>query len=315
MKLNQFLSEKKWSIISGVVLLVLFLIITGGLFYKLDRKFDSLIHHVNHLSSGISSLEASISNMDIVGMGQNVDETYQKPVINTENQSLDSELKPKLEDILRYITELNQRVEALKAIIDEGNMPTQFAAETTIAETEDTVAETASKAITDTLAEAKTEAAENNTASHTIAPQTPDILKEKSHNTNSIKAGNDFTVTVKANEVSNLYGYQFNLKYDHDKAAYKGSLESSISEIGMIFKKDKSDHLLVGATMIGDTPGYSGQDVIMCTMVFTANEDLDPSTFTISGVSTVDADQNYVEDIYGWTIDITEPERAPDPSL
>ena len=69
MKLNQFLSEKKWSIISGVVLLVLFLIITGGLFYKLDRKFDSLIHHVNHLSSGISSLEASISNMDIVGMG------------------------------------------------------------------------------------------------------------------------------------------------------------------------------------------------------------------------------------------------------
>ena len=65
-----------------------------------------------------------------------------------------------------------------------------------------------------------------------------------------------------------------------------------------------SDHLLVGATMIGDTPGYSGQDVTVCTMAFTATEDFDPSTFTINGVSTVDADQNYIEDISGWSINL-----------
>ena len=65
-----------------------------------------------------------------------------------------------------------------------------------------------------------------------------------------------------------------------------------------------SDYLLVGATMIGDTPGYSQQDVTMCTIAFTAVDDLDPSTFTISRVNTVDTKQNYLENISGWNIDV-----------
>jgi len=120
-----------------------------------------------------------------------------------------------------------------------------------------------------------------------------------------IESGKDFTVTVYAKEVSNLYGYQFNLFYDYDKATYKGELKSSIDAISMIFKKDMEDHLLVGATMIGDVPGFSAKNVEVCTMKFTANSDIDSSIFTLNGVNTVDADQEYLEDISGWSIKVS----------
>lgn len=171
--------------------------------------------------------------------------------------------------------------------------------------TAEAITESATEAITNTTAEAITEAAaDTETTPNTMETKIPDYSSEKKEHTNFIKAGEDFAITVKANEVINLYGYQFNLNYDTKKAIYKGSLKSTADGIGTIFKKDMSDHLLVGATMIGDAPGFSGQNVTICTMVFTAIEDLDPSEFTINGVNTVDAEQNYIENIDGWIIEI-----------
>jgi|LSQX01.1.fsa_nt_gb hypothetical protein len=121
----------------------------------------------------------------------------------------------------------------------------------------------------------------------------------------TLEAGQNFIVSVHAQEVKNLYGYQFNLYYDKDKVAYKGDLKSSIDAISMIFEKDKEDYMLVGATMIGDVPGFSGRNVEVCSMEFTAKSDIDSSAFTINRVNTVDADQNYVENISGWTIKIS----------
>jgi hypothetical protein len=120
----------------------------------------------------------------------------------------------------------------------------------------------------------------------------------------AIESGQDFIITVHAKEVNNLYGYQFNLYYDNEKVTYKGELKSSIEAIGMIFEKDKEEHLLVGATMIGDVPGFSGKNVEVCSMEFTANIDIDSSMFTIGRVNTVDADQNYLEDVSGWSIKV-----------
>ncbi|HHY81516.1 MAG TPA: hypothetical protein GX505_02425 [Clostridiales bacterium] len=120
----------------------------------------------------------------------------------------------------------------------------------------------------------------------------------------AIGSGQDFIVTVYASEVQNLYGYQFNLYYDNEKVSFKGGLKSSIDAIGTIFKKDKEEHMLVGATMIGDVPGFSGKNVEVCSLEFTANSDIDSSMFVINRVNTVDADQNYLENVSGWSVKV-----------
>ena len=268
MKMNEFLKGKKWSIISGVAFLAIFAVIAGVFSYGIESKFNYLKDQLNHMSDSVSSLETSTS-----AFKSSIDAMAWKPDINTTDQSADSELQSKLDDILNNLSELEKKVAALKISIEAIKQPTKSAEETI------------------TLPDIK-------------IPESPPIPRDQPQSTITIKTGQDFTVAVKANEVSNLFGYQFNLNYDNKKATYKGSLKSSVSGINTIFKKDMSDHLLVGATMIGNTPGYSGQDVTVCTMAFTAAEDFDPSTFTINGVSTVDADQNYIEDISGWSIDV-----------
>lgn len=316
MKIKQFLKEKKWSILSGLIFLFAIAVITGVLINGVNRKYNSLIDQIDRLTYIISSLEASSSDSIIDEMAQKIDELSQKPDIRTAIQSYDPELQPKIEELLKYISELNQKVESLKVTLEAEDQPTQFVEET-LSATSEAIPKATAEAISETVAEDTTEIVvasveetdTKNPPDAEIIPeltelQIPNDLNNESQNTKSIKAGDDFTITVKANEVSNLYGYQFNLNYDNTKAAFKDSLSSSVDGINTIFKKDMSDYLLIGATMIGSKPGYSGQDVTICTMVFTAVEDLDPSTFTIDGVSTVDADQKFIENIGGWSIDV-----------
>jgi hypothetical protein len=270
MKINEFLKGKKWSLISGIAFLAIVAVIAGVFSYEIESEFNNLKDQLSRMSSTVSSLESSTS-----AFKSSIDGMAHKPDINTDTaaQTANSELQSKLDDILKNLSELEKKVAALKISSKAIQQPTKSA--------EDTIR-----------------------LPDTMIPQGPTIASDQTQSTNTIKTGQNFTVAVKANEVSNLFGYQFNLNYDNKKATYKGSLKSSVSGINTIFKKDMSGHLLVGATMIGDTPGYSGQDVTVCTMAFTATEDLDPSSFTINGVSTVDANQNYIEDISGWSIDV-----------
>lgn len=280
MKMNEFLKGKKLSIISGVAFFAIFVVISAVFSYGMDSKFNRLKAQIDQMSSSVSSLETSSSSAKssidgmiqvIDGVTRMIDEMAQKPDISTADQSANTELQSKLDDILKYLPELEKKVASLKIGVEAGNQTTKSEEETI------------------TVPDTKVPEGPANTAN-------PDTV-------NAVKVGQDFIVTIMANEVSNLFGYQFNLNYDNKKANYKGSLKSTVSGISTIFKKDMSDHLLVGATMIGNMPGYSGKNVTVCTMVFTANENFDPSSFTINDVSTVDENQKYIENISGWSIE------------
>lgn len=315
MKLKHFLQEKKWSILSGLMVLIIIAVISGVLINEVNSKINSLLNQIDRLSYHVSSLEASSSDSVIEEMIQKIGGLSQTPDISTAKQSNDPDLQLKLEELLKHISELNQKVKSLEALLEAQNQPTRFV-EAALSATSEPIPEVAditiSKAAEIAAESIAVSTQDTDTENPVFAETIPDITEtqipddhnKESQHTKPIKAGEDFTITVKANEVKNLYGYQFNLNFDNTKAAYKDSLSSSVDGINTIFKKDMSDHLLIGATMIGSTPGYSGQDVTICTMVFTAVDDLDPSTFTIDGVSTVDADQKFIENISGWHIEV-----------
>jgi len=270
MKLFEFLKEKKWHIISGVVFLAIFAVIAGLLLNGMESRFTGLKAQIDQISSGISSLEVSSA-----AFKSSVDGLARKPLADTSDQSNASDLQSKLDDILVQLSDLKKAFDSLKVDVKNEIQGVR-------------------------LSEGKISVPDTKVPESPAKPNNPDTQPQPA---NTVKSGQDFTITVKAGEVSNLYGYQFNLNYDNKKAAYKGSLKSSISTIGTIFKKDMPDHLLVGATMVGNTPGYSGRDVTVCTMVFTATSDIDLSTFTINGVNTVDANQKYIENTGGWSVD------------
>lgn len=278
MKMNEFLKGKKWSIISGVAFLAIFAVIAAVFSYGIESKFNNLTDQFNQISSSVSSLEISTS-----AFRSSIDDLAQKPDINEDDQSDDSELQSKLDDILNNLSELDDILKNLSEL-----------------EKKVAALKISGKAIQQPVESAE----EKITLPDTKIPESSPIPQNQPQSNNTVETGENFTIAVKANEVTNLYGYQFNLNYDNKKATYKGSLKSSVSGINTIFEKDMSDYLLVGATMTGNTPGYSGQDVTVCTMAFTATEDLDLSTISISGVSTVDVNQNYIENISGWSVDV-----------
>jgi hypothetical protein len=121
----------------------------------------------------------------------------------------------------------------------------------------------------------------------------------------SISAGDTVVVSVFADEMTDVYGYQFDIGYDKESLEYGKHLYSDIDEIITIFATDKEQCLLVGATMIGDVKGYSGQDVLVCRVEFTALADCDPDYITLSGVNIVTDDLRYLETVDGWTTNIT----------
>ena len=126
-----------------------------------------------------------------------------------------------------------------------------------------------------------------------------------------VAAGDVVVVNVFAKEFSDVYGYQFEINYDSEYVEYNKRLHSEIDEIITIFATDKEWYLLVGATMIGDTEGFSGANVAVCRVEFMAladfmlNDDLTSDHFAISSVNTVTSDLQYLEDIEGWTATIS----------
>ena len=277
MKMKDFITEKKWHLISGILFLAVFTLVTGVLINSIIIKLDSFQKQNELFLSGVEALEASSA-----ALNGSADDLAQNAGADPEYQSHIKNLESDLESILAKLSEFsdtgngNKELMLLKTSIDKLNNTLRNM-------------DSGAKPVMTTIPDSSLP---GNPAQTSKAPSA------------KVKKGQELTVTIHAGAVSDMYGYQFNLNFDNSKVSYKSGLKSSINGISTIFKKDSPNNLLIGATMIGDKPGYSGKNVDVCTLVFTANTDVDPSTFSISQVNTVDSAQKYVENINGWSIDV-----------
>ena len=124
-------------------------------------------------------------------------------------------------------------------------------------------------------------------------------------NFQQISQGDVVVVSIFADEMDSVYGYQFEINYDENNLEYTKRLYSNIEEIDTIFATIKEQYLLVGATMLGNSVGYTGQSVLVCQMEFTALANFSSEQITLSGVNIVSDDMQYTENIGGWTASIT----------
>lgn len=132
-------------------------------------------------------------------------------------------------------------------------------------------------------------------------------LSQTSDPEQPVAAEQNIIVTVKAESIEDLYGYQFNLNYDSEELEYAGTITSKVDDIQTIFSKPKDGFELVGATMVGDKEGVSGTNMVLCEMIFTAKKDGVISDFacSLSDVSIVKPDMEYLEDVEGWTCSLS----------
>ena len=120
----------------------------------------------------------------------------------------------------------------------------------------------------------------------------------------TIMKGDEVKIRIGAPQVGDLYGYQFRLEYDSEQFS-ANKLKSLIDEIPTIFKKEFDGYILIGATMTGDSPGYSASDTQICELNMTAlTDDGAPPEINISKVSVVSSELDYTEDINGWVYEI-----------
>lgn len=122
----------------------------------------------------------------------------------------------------------------------------------------------------------------------------------------SISSGDTVVVDIYADDMKEVYGYQFTINYDKSSLEFTNRISSSVDVIPTIFTADKGDYLLVGATMIGDQQGFSGRAVAVCHLEFTALKAIDPTQIKISGVNVVAEDLTYHEDVSGWTVSVSK---------
>jgi len=123
----------------------------------------------------------------------------------------------------------------------------------------------------------------------------------------SVSAGQNIVVTITADSIEDLYGYQFRIIFDKEKLEYTGVAESRIDGITSIFSVPMEGYELIGATMIGDESGVSGQNIVVCEITFTAKIDgsLDDFNISITDVNVVTSsglDLDYIEGVEGWEL-------------
>jgi hypothetical protein len=122
----------------------------------------------------------------------------------------------------------------------------------------------------------------------------------------SVASGDKVVVTVEAASLEDMYGYQFQVNYDRELFDFSGGLESDIGEIETIFSKPFDGYELVGATMIGEKQGVSGEGKSVCTMTLTARADgvVSADALSLSDVRVIRSDLSYEEDAGGWNCGI-----------
>jgi len=119
----------------------------------------------------------------------------------------------------------------------------------------------------------------------------------------TLTEGEALTVRITADAVEDLYGYQFQLEYN-DKLLSIDGIRSLLDDMPTIFKKDFDGYVLVGATMTGDTPGYSASDVPLCELELSARSIGELSNIKLSKVNVVSSELEYTEDVTGWAYEI-----------
>ena len=120
----------------------------------------------------------------------------------------------------------------------------------------------------------------------------------------TIMKGDEMIVRINAQQVDDLYGYQFRLEYDREQFAVN-KLKSLVDEIQTIFKKDFNKYILIGATMTGDSPGFSASDTQICELKLTALTDAGRlPEVNITNVSVVSSELDYTENINGWVYEL-----------
>ena len=123
-----------------------------------------------------------------------------------------------------------------------------------------------------------------------------------------VVAGQNIVVTVQADTLEDMYGYQFRINYNQDELEYTETLTSKIQNISNIFSKQKEEkegYELVGATMVGEQSGITGKNKALCEMVFTAKKDGMLSDFScllsdIKVIKIVESELEDVDNIEGW---------------
>ena len=119
----------------------------------------------------------------------------------------------------------------------------------------------------------------------------------------TLTEGEALTVRITADTVEDLYGYQFQMEYD-DKLLSLDGIRSLLDDMPTIFKKDFDGYVLVGATMTGDNPGYSANDVPLCEIELSARSIGELSNIRLSKVNVVSSELEYTEDVTGWAYEI-----------
>jgi hypothetical protein len=135
-----------------------------------------------------------------------------------------------------------------------------------------------------------------------------------------ITVGQRVAVTLSAAAVDDMYGYQFNLNYngddlifDEDGKQSSDELASLVTDINTIFYKPFDGYLLVGALMVGDRTGFTGENIPVCKVVFESKVEklLSEFEFSLSKVNVVNSELVYIENITDWTFETAfEPAAA-----
>jgi hypothetical protein len=140
--------------------------------------------------------------------------------------------------------------------------------------------------------------------SNTQETETADALEAT---TSGLKAQDSIIFTIKADQVSGMYGYQFELHYDKSKFKYDGGLVSSLTDLPVIFGTEMDDHALVGCTATGSASGVSGSNLEVCQVRFVALSDgVSAEAIKLRGVNVVGADQKYTEGVSGWWFSVAQ---------
>ena len=250
-----------------------------------------------------SSLSSKAKINELVQTVQSLQNAIEIETDNTHDVVGDVEIaQDKSDEPMRSIAAIQDKLDGLEAKIDD--IGSFEGVETALAELIRVIAALQGK-IEDMYAKIMS-TAKSDPVSSPSPPQTQSVELNTPVQTQSNKTIN---VTITAPQVEDMYGYEFKIYFNKEIAEYTGDLESNISSISTIFDRDFDSYILVGATMIGDVKGYSGNKPEICTLSFAVSQEIDVSAFRIDDVSMVKSDLEYVKNITDWSISATVSEK------
>ena len=121
-------------------------------------------------------------------------------------------------------------------------------------------------------------------------------------NTGEFRAGDTVVVQVIADSVSDLWAYEFTLRYD-DNAIKIKSIHSAIHDIS-VFAKQEDGFVSVGAAKLGNSDGINGDNMLICEIVMKVLRDGPVDRLSIQDLYVMDFAMNFLEDISDWEVKV-----------